>query len=453
MGAGIPAMRRLLPTILFLLLAAGARGDAPRITITVEPRLELLLCAMTQSEWPQPHAGFFAQYARDAQQQFFAERRHPAVQTLNALRRQGAPFDSLVRWALLDGQPDAALVSAAGGRETLERLDTELKSFAAAAHFDDFMAKERPLLDGLVEQVRAGLPGDDTVDRLEKFYGRKRAGYAVVLAPLLAHVRVHDISHTSDGERDTLVLAPDSYDNGRLVFDPTALRDLVCLGFGKPLAAEDLLTLPPATIGRHAGWFAYVAPAMRKAGIHSWAAMLAETITRAAAIRMWQAAGSERDAARLQRQSMAEGFALLPFVQESLAVYDADRARFPTLRAYMPRLLAALDQVEPILSGTGEPKDLGLADVWLTDAGVPVKGVTPRSLAAEAGIRPGDTIQSIAGIRINGSESYLKAWHAWEASPNGAPVPFRVLRGGKPRTQTVIMRRNVTFHGFRKKGA
>ena len=89
--------------------------------------------------------------------------------------------------------------------------------------------------------------------------------------------------------------------------------------------------------------------------------------------------------------------------------------------------------------------------MWLTDEGVPVKSVAPGSLAAKAGIKKGDTVQSIGGIQINGSESYLKAWDRWEKAANNDEVPFKVKRGKSVLLIKVTMKRAGTFQGFRKK--
>jgi S1-C subfamily serine protease len=135
---------------------------------------------------------------------------------------------------------------------------------------------------------------------------------------------------------------------------------------------------------------------------------------------------------------------------ERIKEYEAAREKYPDFPSFAGRLFDMLDDLEPVLSG-GPPADLGLADVWLTDDGVPIKMITPGSLAAKAGMKAGDTVQSIAGIRINGSESYLKAWHKWEAAQDGEVVPFRIKRGKNSSLISVTMKRAGGFRGFRKK--
>src|SRR5437016_1572323 len=79
-------MRPLQLAALCLLLCGRATGDSGKLIVTVDPRIELLAAAMSQSEWPQGRAGFFSPYAREMQQAFFAHRDHAFVKSLNALR-------------------------------------------------------------------------------------------------------------------------------------------------------------------------------------------------------------------------------------------------------------------------------------------------------------------------------------------------------------------------------
>src|SRR5262249_34334457 len=156
----------------------------------------------------------------------------------------------------------------------------------------------------------------------------------------------------------------------------------------------------------HAAWFGLMEEAMLKIGITNWNDALAENIAGAVTVRSLERDG-QAPAADLMKKSMVNrGLTLLPYIASALAVYEKDRGTFGSLKSFAPKIMDAIDELEPVFGG-GEPGDLGLADVWLTDEGVPVKAIAPTALAAKAGIKKGDTIQSIGGIRINGSESYL----------------------------------------------
>jgi membrane-associated protease RseP (regulator of RpoE activity) len=246
-----------------------------------------------------------------------------------------------------------------------------------------------------------------------------------------------------------LLISPSALQEGRLIFDPALSAAAVYRWFGADAASGVVQGLPDRR-DRHIDWFPLMAGKLRQSGITDWSSALTELIASSIAIRILTQQGETSAAESLKRTTLARGHALLPYVLQRLAEYERERGRYRSIEEFAPRLFDAIDELEPFFGG-GEPGDLGLADVWLTEEGVPVKAVTPGSLAAQAGIRKGDTISAIGGIRINGSESYLKAWDRWEKAASGDRVPFKVKRGKTVMLIEVTMRRAGTFRGFRRK--
>jgi hypothetical protein len=453
---------RAVLIILLCLAVCDPRGYAQglRLEVEVDPRVELLSAAMCQSEWIRAIPTWLSSYAREMQQASFPYRSHPAVQRLNALHKRGVVIRDLMAWVLCYGPPpaleprikaSAEFVEKAGGQAAADNLAASLRRFAQDIRFSEFFAGHRAFYDSLIADYRANRPGPEAADRLARFYGVKVDTFTILLAPLFGRFdHVQGNEEPDGGWRLYALDQPQALQDGKLVFDTERTRDFVFVQFGRGLAALAAQSVPAERRRRHADWFAYVGKKLRRLGVTGWDDAIVYSIARACAVRLWLAQDDKGTAARLMRASIEAGFAWLPFLVERVKEYEAARDKYPAFKDFAGRMFDALDELEPTFT-PGEPLDLGLADVGLTDDGVPVFKVTPGSPAAKAGIRANDIVTSIAGIRINGSESYLKAWHRWEASEEGERVAFGVLRGAGKLTLTVVMRRAKTFEGFRKK--
>lgn len=446
----------LLVSLLLMGRASAQQSIGVTLDVSVDPRIELLSAALSQSEWPQARSGFFSSYARDVQQAFFNHRTDPFIQHLNRLKGR-LSFVELLGWSLKfsnppelqsSTSPSAVFVLSVGGPVEAETFAKELRQFAQQSHFTDFFEKHRTFYDELAGSYRDYLGGEKAITRFADYYGLKSASIKRLLAP---QFRLPAVPLAGEEDASLLLVSPRGYDGGVLRFEadrsdaPAGQAVFLELGEGQWKSALDGLA---TRRDRHADWYGYLREKMQPLGIADWPSMLAHSAALATAIR---AVGNASVADSAVRLSAEKGYALLPYLVERLKEYEANREKYPTAQSFAPRLLDALDELEPVYSGSGEPLDMGLADVWLTEDGIPIKQVVPGSLAAKGGIKKGDTIQSIAGIRVNGSESYLKAWHRWEASKHNEAVPVKVLRSGKTLTLTVVMKRNVIFQGFRKK--
>lgn len=452
------AHRRLALVALALVLASGRTLAAEsKLQIGVDPRVELLSAALTQSSYSAGLNGFFSPYAQDAQKTFFPHRTHDAVQRLSSLHDRGVGLRDLFRWiagrgALPDlarsADPDPELAVRSGGADRLEGLAGALTALARDAGFDAFRSRHEPRYAELAASLhtRMGLP-EEAIARLEAYTGVRRDSYRIIIAPLASHLT--DAWTDSSGATATLLMSPDALRDGKLLFEPFTAANAIYLGFGS-IAARDAVQSQPGRRDKHANWYSYLAERLRKYGIGDWSTTLTQLFAATVTARLYEAQGRTADARELARTVTARGMLWFPYTLSRMAEYENDRTRYPTLVAFAPRLYDALDELEPVFTG-GEPGDLGLADVWLTEDGVPVKAVSPGSLGAQAGIRKGDTIQAIAGVRINGSESYLKAWDRWESAANGEAVPFKVKRGKSVLTLKVVMKRAGKFQGFRRK--
>ena len=72
---------------------------------------------------------------------------------------------------------------------------------------------------------------------------------------------------------------------------------------------------------------------------------------------------------------------------------------------------------------------------------VRVAQVDPAGVAAAAGIQPGDVLISIGGVPT--SDPAWQSWRAKYAKQEGASLPIRILRAGKPMTVNATVRLSI----------
>jgi hypothetical protein len=379
------------------------------------------------------------------------------VKQLNALHAHGVELTELFIWvASLGPLPrleasttaDPVLLKRAGGVEALDKLASALSTLYTDSKFETFQQVHSAFYSQLASRL-SGSEGISTssIDSLETYTGIKRERYSVVVAPLLGSA---SFSWTeSNGGTAFAIIAPSTLRGQTLAFDPTLVSRIVPVGFGRSVGQEIVSSRPRRSAG-HTEWFGYLDERLRALNVTTWEQALEEGFASVIAIRLLEQRGRVAEAATMKRSVMSHGVVWLPYLLERIGEYDGNRTRYPSLKEFADRLYDALDELEPVLL-EGEPVDLGLSDVWLTEDGLPVKVVAPGSPAQKAGIRAGDLILSIGGVTIRGSESYLKAWDRWEQAKNGALVPMRVKRGKISFLIQVQMRKSVEFQGLRKR--
>ena len=449
--------RFFISLLLLATASLSAAAQSERLTVGVDPRVELLSAALTQTVWSPALKGFFSPYAQDCQKTFFPFRNHAAVKQLNALHARGVELAELFVWITsrsqlpsleATGGADPVLVKRARGAEALDKLASALSALYTDSKFEAFQLAH----SAFYSQLSSRLAGSDglsisSIDALETYTGIKRERYSVVVAPLLGNA---SFSWTGSGDRTAFaIIAPSALRGESLAFDPTSIGRIVPVGFGRSVGQE-IVSSRPSRSAAHSEWFGYLDERLRALNVTTWDQALAEGFASVIAIRLLEQRGRVAEAATMKRSVMSHGVVWLPYLLERIGEYDANRTRYPSLREFADRLFDALDELEPVLL-EGEPVDLGLSDVWLTEDGLPVKSVAPGSPAQRAGIRAGDLILSIGGVTIRGSESYLKAWDRWEQAKNGALVPMRVKRGKASFLSQVQMRKSVQFQGLRKR--
>ncbi len=135
-----------------------------------------------------------------------------------------------------------------------------------------------------------------------------------------------------------------------------------------------------------------------------WDEALEEQLARALTIRILQQTSPTITwAARAEALNTA--MALVPWLEDRLAVYESDRTRWPTLSDFAPVLGAALDSIptDPCRSAPSP----GVALVGVARHRAVVGWVDPASPFAPGGLRAGDTVVSVAEDSVSAGSLLL----------------------------------------------
>ncbi len=135
-----------------------------------------------------------------------------------------------------------------------------------------------------------------------------------------------------------------------------------------------------------------------------WDDALEEQLARALTIRILGSANPTVTwAARAEALNTA--MALVPWLEDQLEAYEADRATYPTLAAFAPVLAAALDAIPTDRCRAAQSP--GVALVGVAKHRAVVGWVDPVSPFAAGGLRAGDTVVSIAEDSVSAGSLLL----------------------------------------------
>ncbi|HEU4456047.1 MAG TPA: DUF4932 domain-containing protein [Longimicrobium sp.] len=326
---------------------ARAAPPGPAVRVEVDPRIELMSAVQVLTRYPLVTYQDFP-YKRDVQAYFTPYAGHEAVRLFREMSRGDFAFSTVpeVFASLADPPglaprvpPGAETVRAAGGQAGYDRFLAAMRDFAAETRFMTFFDAHRGTYSLLAERVREHV--SPAVAALEAYTGRPLSGAVVVVGPLLhdggfaAQYQVGADSleaYAFVGPVSTAGGLPDFGDAGRL-------GSLVTHEFAH-LSVNPLTARHRAEVERGRALFAPMEKAMREQAYPTWEIAVNEHVVRAITIRLaYRERGDSAGRAELE-ENVRRGFAHLPALLERLGEYEADRARYPTLEAFYPRLLA-----------------------------------------------------------------------------------------------------------------
>lgn len=381
---------RALAAALILLCSAGAWA-APEPRVELDARLETLGVLQLLADAPAPK-GFHApdtEYVRRARKAFARFKGHRAV-TLTAALPEA--FDYLVRTDLLIRRgplPEVAprlfipdfMYRQAGGRARLEEWVAALADFAREAQVPAFVEANAAALDPGLAAFRADVERRAYMSKMERLAGVEFEGeYRVLASAFHLPGAVNAVVRLDDGGHFVVsVVGVEPGPGGALDFRPdefvaTAGHEIA---HGLIDAAAELsrehIGRSGAAYGR-LSWDCY----------GDWMQCVKETVVRAMMLRLVDGELGEAGVQRvLDHNDERKRWPYLEPMAGSLKAYEKDRARWPDLYAYYPRLLEVFPE-ESEKESKGRLVSVGPGPEWISDETRPFATKGQRAVALRA---------------------------------------------------------------------
>lgn len=326
----------------------------PAVEIRVDPGVELLAILFHMAGRDEYNMTRVTRWEAAVDSHFGRYAEHPAVEMTERLAGPyGVGYFVPMNLAVHLGAPPALAVrSPLTGSSSIHRTWTTypdttarylelVRSFARVAGFEDFLRSQRVLIDSTEARLRRLV--DETVETgwLDEFWGVD-PGARFILVPGLTNGRASYGVEYEDGatrELYAIIGVTETDDAGLPVFGSdfaaTVVHELNH-PYANPLVEAWLDSLRGPAEALHGA----DADAFRSQAIGSGETLVMESLVRAAVARYRLA----REGAAALEEEVAEqvelGFAWMPGLVALLGDYEADRERWPTMAAFMPRIEA-----------------------------------------------------------------------------------------------------------------
>ncbi|HEY2824652.1 MAG TPA: DUF4932 domain-containing protein [Gemmatimonadales bacterium] len=354
-------MSRRFVTAALLGVALASRGSAQTPHVAVDTRTELLGLIFKLAGAAEYNQGRLPAYDADIQRQFGLFKNHPGVTAARAAHdNDGLSGDVAATLAvnlsdapmLLERQPfDARPGESRWRTQSASRFLIEVRRFAVETRATGFLAQHQRLYDTAAARVRRTLDRNADFGWFGRFFGGP-AEQDFTVVPLLTASGV-TYTPTADvprhrTERFVMVGYDQADSSGYPVFNDQ-LADVVVReythAFVNPLVDQFSTQLE----GPAGTTYAAVADPLREQGYGGWVSLSFETMARAAIARYYaarMAAGRDSATARAYlADQRARGWVWVDDLSALFAAYETDRTTYPTLRAFMPRVVQFFDSL------------------------------------------------------------------------------------------------------------
>jgi hypothetical protein len=354
-------MRHMRP-VLPLLLAASASASALSAqapAVSVDQRIELFSIIFRLAGNPEYNQCAVPAYDTAITRRFGPYRDHPAVTEARRLRVQrGIAFDAVINVALhvtdVQTLEERVALDAPGLALDARWRPSEMRAFLALARrfvqdtrFADFATVQQPIWDSAAARLRTVLERDVDVPWFDGFFGpRAGAAFYLVAGVCNGGANYGQRFRAPDGREDLYAVIGawqadsagfPSYDD-RVV--PTIVHE-----FGHSFVNPVMDAQQPAMAAAGPRILEAVGDLMRPQAYGQWGTVINETVVRAATARYTLAHRERRIAESAVLAEQARGFIWMDEVVARFDEYEADRARYPDLAAFAPRLAAYFDSL------------------------------------------------------------------------------------------------------------
>jgi hypothetical protein len=200
----------------------------PRLTIAVDPRLELLAVIQSLSGYDE-RTGLITDldfpYKEKVEQWFASYRKHTAVTRFDEMSQSQFSFDGPPHAMLFLSPPPGLgeetplsddVLERAGGRSKLEAFIEAMRDFADDSDFMQFYSENTPFYQDLIADVEAMVHAED-LTLLREYYGMHQHSYNILLVPMFHAGGFGSRVERGDGQFDVYSINGPHAVNGELL--------------------------------------------------------------------------------------------------------------------------------------------------------------------------------------------------------------------------------------------
>jgi hypothetical protein len=373
-------LHRFTPFLALCIALGSVRAQGSTVRVAADPRIELLAIVFRLAG-----GGFstnnYVQYDSAVRRQFEPFRTHEAVTLARELHdKRDVGFSTVMSLAIafeplpgleLRVAPDSVLGARVPGAE-ITRFAVALQRFARESRAEQFFTEQRPKLDSAAASIERVTRAANAFEWIAAFFGIP-PDRDFVIAPLLANSQgnygpcVRPSRGPGAGRLECWQILGHSRTNdaGFAVWTDDAVGTLVheiSHSYANPLGYAHRTELEPALRQvQHA-----FADQMAAQAYTSWTSVLNESLVRATVARFLADRGTTEQYREYLADERGMGWLWLPELADLYAAYARDRSTYPTLAAFMPRVVAFYDSLPGRIPALRQAYDAGRPHVIST---------------------------------------------------------------------------------------
>lgn len=411
-------------------------AQTPQFSLSVDPRIELLSIVLHYSEWP--YFGKFDRpdydYYNDMQQHFDAFKDHEAIKWFNEAGANWNLDDPATVMLWLSPPPNMKIVHPFPLHPTSQMDTTDLQAtvdmlnkFVDDTNFMEFWARHKPLYRQLEDDTRNIVPYEKLTSLMMEYYNEEKARFVFILAPLFDRVSFGPQLNTSEGKVSHFISAFTRYENGRPFFTAERLRMLIFHEYGHSFVNPVCETYRKELF-EHEELFQFIKEDMSAIAYPDWFPTCHEHIVRAGETLLLKRAGYATEARENYKENLRLGFAMLPFIRDKVAYYDAHRGEYSSFREYFPELLKVFSEIR--LVAVEKPAPSGIYFRIVANR-LKVRYVKPESEGEKAGLQTDDIITEVNGEILGGALCGYQFDDLWYDAVKGTVLRLKIERDEK----------------------
>ena len=217
--------------ILILLIFSSSYGQARKLKIYTDERIELLNVIQYLSDYPILNKSENLEYKKEIEVYFKDFKNHNAILLNKKVYRSFLGFDRAVNYILHYDLPDFKLnsefnndelenLNALESKDTLNLIRDEFKDFYEKSNFKKFFKNHSKFYKKVNKPTITELNKQNVISILEKHYGINNNSYSIILASLL-HNGGYEVDIEKENKKNLYAIVGPNYDsiNKLPVFD------------------------------------------------------------------------------------------------------------------------------------------------------------------------------------------------------------------------------------------